>query len=234
MKNEKFTLIVAGVEVEVTRKQIRHVYLRVVPPFGDVKVSAPEHMRQGEIAAFVAGKMKWIREKQKAYEGNAPRMLLSGDTVLLWGNPYVLIVSEDKSNAKKLKFSYYINNGQIFIDVSGKTCVEDREKILSEIYREEVKRKLETLIPEMEKKTGLKASVWKVKNMKSRWGSCKSSDGTIAISSRLGMYPQRCLEVVMIHELMHFRVHGHGRDFYDLMDRYAPDWKEIKKILKGN
>jgi predicted metal-dependent hydrolase len=53
-----------------------------------------------------------------------------------------------------------------------------------------------------------------------RWGSCTPSDRTIRISSRLVGEPAWVLDYVIVHELAHLRVRGHGQDFWDLVNRY--------------
>ena len=70
------------------------------------------------------------------------------------------------------------------------------------------------------------------RNMTSRWGSCQPSTGRICINVRLALYPPRCLEYVVVHELAHLLVHGHGAQFYAILDRYLPDWRESKKLLE--
>lgn len=54
----------------------------------------------------------------------------------------------------------------------------------------------------------------------SRWGSCTASDGSIRISSRLETVPDFVLDFVIVHELAHLRVAGHGPEFQALMQRY--------------
>ena len=53
-----------------------------------------------------------------------------------------------------------------------------------------------------------------------RWGSCTASDGSIRISSRLETVPDFVLDFVIVHELVHLRVAGHGPSFQALMQRY--------------
>lgn len=59
-----------------------------------------------------------------------------------------------------------------------------------------------------------------VTNQDSRWGSCTPIDGTIRISSRLVGEPGWVLDYVIVHELAHLSVGGHGPAFWDLVHRY--------------
>jgi predicted metal-dependent hydrolase len=40
-----------------------------------------------------------------------------------------------------------------------------------------------------------------------------------------------CIEYVVLHELIHFLYPNHGREFYDFLTLYMPDWKGRKKVL---
>ena len=53
-----------------------------------------------------------------------------------------------------------------------------------------------------------------------RWGSCTPSRGTIRISRRLASMPDWVLDYVIVHELAHLEVPGHGADFEALVRRY--------------
>ena len=58
-------------------------------------------------------------------------------------------------------------------------------------------------------------------NQGSRWGSCTPADRTIRLSDRLQGMPGWVLDYVIVHELVHLRVPGHGADFWAEVARYA-------------
>ncbi len=64
------------------------------------------------------------------------------------------------------------------------------------------------------------ASIRFVENQELRWGSCTPADGTVRISSKLAGEPAWVLDYVIVHELAHLVVAGHGRRFWDLVARY--------------
>ena len=64
------------------------------------------------------------------------------------------------------------------------------------------------------------ASVRWADNQLSRWGSCTPSDGTIRVSSRLAAFPRWVLDYVLVHELAHLVIFGHGPEFTAIVDRY--------------
>ncbi|NUT95726.1 MAG: M48 family metallopeptidase [Saccharothrix sp.] len=76
------------------------------------------------------------------------------------------------------------------------------------------------------------SSVRWVPPMRTRWASCTPSEGTIRISERLRDVPAWVLDYVLVHELAHLRVPGHGKDFWDLVHRY-PKAERAVGYLEG-
>ena len=67
--------------------------------------------------------------------------------------------------------------------------------------------------------------------MKSRWGVCFPNKHSITLSTRLIHYPVECFEYVLLHEYAHFLVPNHSKEFYEVIEKYMPDYKErIKKM----
>lgn len=88
------------------------------------------------------------------------------------------------------------------------------------------------LIASWEKILDVKASKLVYRDMKSRWGSCQPATGRICINTRLALYPPECLEYVVVHELCHLLVRGHGPEFHQLMSSVMPDWRQRRAKLK--
>jgi predicted metal-dependent hydrolase len=76
------------------------------------------------------------------------------------------------------------------------------------------------------------ASIRWVGNQGSRWGSCTPSDRTIRLSDRLQGMPGWVLDYVIIHELVHLRVPGHGADFWAEVGHY-PRTERARGYLEG-
>lgn len=79
---------------------------------------------------------------------------------------------------------------------------------------------------------GLEPSYVKITAAQKRYGSCNSKNG-ICYSYRLMAYPEKAIDYVVVHELAHIKHKNHGKEFYALIEKYLPDYKERERILKG-
>lgn len=70
-----------------------------------------------------------------------------------------------------------------------------------------------------------------VTSAKTRFGSCTSSKN-ISFSYRLMLYPEAAREYVVVHELAHLKEMNHSKSFYAIIEKYLPDYKERRKLLK--
>ncbi|MBO2455919.1 M48 family metallopeptidase [Actinomadura barringtoniae] len=75
-------------------------------------------------------------------------------------------------------------------------------------------------------------SVRWVSNQRTRWGSCTPDDGTIRLSTRLRGMPSWVVDYVLVHELAHLLIPGHGADFWELVGHY-PKTERARGYLEG-
>ena len=78
---------------------------------------------------------------------------------------------------------------------------------------------------------GLKYGRITITSAKTRFGSC-SSEGNIAYSYLLMLYPEEAIDYVVVHELAHLAELNHSHKFYAIVERILPDYKERRKLLK--
>jgi predicted metal-dependent hydrolase len=72
---------------------------------------------------------------------------------------------------------------------------------------------------------------WKIKRMKSIWGSCHWRKREITFNSELAARPREFVDYIVVHELTHLRAHNHGELFYALMDERLPNWRRLRRHL---
>lgn len=74
----------------------------------------------------------------------------------------------------------------------------------------------------------------KVRDAITRYGSCMPSKKNLYFSSRLIMLPEDKVDAIIVHELCHMKHKNHNKEFYELVAKYIPNYKEIDKWLKEN
>lgn len=72
----------------------------------------------------------------------------------------------------------------------------------------------------------------KIRKMKTRWGVCNRRDMSITLNLDLMKYDLKALDYVIVHELSHFVHFNHSKSFWELVSKYIPNYKQIKKLLK--
>jgi predicted metal-dependent hydrolase len=103
-----------------------------------------------------------------------------------------------------------------------------------EVSKEEIERLkilISELVPQWEFRLGVQVKSWKLRKMKSRWGTCDTKTGVITFGTGLIKKPLRCIEYVVAHELAHLIVANHSEKFYAVIAKHFPYWKEIRREL---
>ena len=220
-------MIIDNITITVEKKNIKNMYIRILPPKGDVKVSAPLFVSDDDIIKFVKSKRNWILEKQKYILENdikSPLKYMNGEKHPLWGKEYTLQLISNENIKHAL-----INEDILYLPVPKRSTIEKRKNILDELYRHELKKAIPETLDKCTKIVGRKPKSVTVRKMKN-WGNCKQ-DGRITLNLNLAKKDTECLEYVMIHELCHLIEFNHGKNFKKLMDKFCPNWKKIKKRL---
>ncbi len=68
-------------------------------------------------------------------------------------------------------------------------------------------------------------------DMTTRWGSCTPATQTIRISTRIAAFPDWVIDYVIVHELVHLRIVGHGSDFWATVRRYPKAERAIGYLI---
>lgn len=224
-------IVVNGFDVTVTKKQIKNMHLYVKPPDGRVEVSAPLNLSDESIELFVRTKIGWIR-RQKEKIDKQPRQTareyVSGEALYVWGRQYYLQVNySNKAN------SLVLDGDKAIFTVRESSTTEQRANYVNEWYRRILKSEIERLLPKWERLTGFHPSGWQTKYMTTRWGTCNVQTGKIWLNLQLAKKPIECLEYVILHELAHLVEKNHNDTFISIMDRYMPNWRDIRAELNN-
>jgi predicted metal-dependent hydrolase len=107
---------------------------------------------------------------------------------------------------------------------------------ISELYnawlRHSAKKFLTFRVRELSGKYGFRVNRISVRGQKTRWGSC-SSGGNLSFNFRLMRCRHEVIDYVIIHELCHLKEMNHSDKFWKLVQSLCPDFKKLRKELKG-
>ena len=221
-------LIIEGIEIEVTKKKIKNMHLSVLPPNGKVRISAPFYIDDEKIKNFAISKIEWIKKHINKFENRPIKMepiYISGESLYVWGRKYSLEVRQNNFDHVKTK------DHTIILTVWDGSAGRHRENVMIEWYREQLKEKLPGVIKKWEDIIGVKTDSVRIKNMRTRWGTCNTKAKRIWINLQLAKMPTECLEYIVVHELVHLLEKSHNKVFKGYMDKFLPDWRVTKDLL---
>ena len=82
-------------------------------------------------------------------------------------------------------------------------------------------------------KEGITSPILKIRTMKSRWGVYNRKNHTITLNSKLIEFDVDKIDYVIIHELSHIIHFNHSKEFWGLVSKYVPNYKEVRKEMRG-
>lgn len=101
-----------------------------------------------------------------------------------------------------------------------------------ELYTEEQFKKIvEKNASELINTIGLIPRKIRIRDIKYAWGSC-SNNKNITINKKLISYSELAIRYVILHELCHLKYMNHSKDFWNLVQKYMPEYKKAKAELK--
>lgn len=221
-------LTVAGLGIDVVYKDIKNLHISVYPPVGRVRVAAPHRIGEDAIRLAIVQRLPWIK-KQREQLQNADRQterhMVSGETHYVWGERLRLDAS---------------CNGRSQVSVAGKTLWlttpsdysdDQRKAVLDRWYRHELKAAVPPLLEKWQPLVGAEASKFVVRKMRTKWGTCQTASRAIWLNPELAKKNPRCLEYIVVHELVHLIERTHNDRFIELMDKHMPDWRARRDEL---
>lgn len=225
-------LILDGIDIEVVKKDIKHLHVGVYPPDGRVRVAAPLRMDDEPIRLAVASRLSWIKRQRRQFlnqERQGRREYVSRESHYFLGHRYLLdVVYRDGPSAVRVR-----NTSVIELAVPVGAERDYREHRFTKWYRSELKTLVEPMIGRWAPKLGIAEPEWAVKRMRTRWGTCNADIPRVWLNLELIKKPTQCIEYVVVHELAHIIEKNHTDRFRAVMDEAMPQWRAHREILNA-
>lgn len=231
MSIEPEVLEVAGLTIDVVRKDIKNMHLAVYPPTGRVRLAVPTATKDERLRMFAITKLPWIKkhvEEMQSRPIENPKEYVYRESHYLFGRRYLLKLIPSRKSKVELTKRYM----KLFVPESA--TVEKKRNVVNEFYREQLKLAIPELLAKAESRLGVKCNRWSIRSMKTKWGSCNPDAGHILLNLELAKKPFECLEYVVIHELLHLTHKTHNRQFFEALSHHLPNWTYQKRKLNSN
>lgn len=216
--------------LEIVHKNIRHIYFRVIPCEKIIRASVPFNLSLKEWEQALAAKRQWLLKQVNAPDGQSALFEhnpAGPEQVMFKGNwfPVKIGSAEGRSNEVILQTDR--------IDLLQARHCDSRQvrAILEKWLREQLSGDIHELVIKWESALSVKVQEYRVRKMKTRWGSCNVRASRIWLNLALVHLPVQYLEYVVVHEMVHLLEKGHNRRFKAYMDSFLPDWRHLNDQL---
>ncbi|APC91658.1 MULTISPECIES: M48 family metallopeptidase [Francisella] len=209
----------------VVHKDVKDVTIKVKPSL-EVEVVAPFETSDNHIQKLLQKRDNWIHKNLDIFrQAKQPeRKLVSGEDFIYLGRRYrlkVILADINKAILKNGYLNLYCKDTQNF---------KLKSSILESFYKTKAEEHFKKAISKFRDFYNSDV-VFRIRKMKTRWGSCNPAKSYINLNQELIKKPKKAIEYVVFHEIVHLKHHNHDRTFYNYISAYMPDWREIKKKL---
>jgi hypothetical protein len=173
---------------------------------GEVRVTIPRHVSFRRAESFFLSKQEWVQKRLNGLPNKDCRNRIpsEGSTIQIRGKSHQIQLLPGDENVEAAIWRLLGKEALAYLP--------DRVAELSELHDFHI--------------TGLK-----IRKMKSRWGSCTARK-SINLNSWLIMLPEHLSDYVILHELMHIRIHDHSKRFWEELDALTEGRsKKLRKEL---
>lgn len=221
-----------SIEFEVTYSKRKTMSIRISPD-GDIKIAVPARMSEKAVIDWVSSKSDWIVKKlieiEKMKCNIVSKKFDQGELFLYLGFEYPLHLDIDYKLKKPFVYLYTDrltistpSNDTVLI----KTAMESWYRYMAYKY---IRSRIEYYQPII----GISPNKIKIKEQKTRWGSC-SSKGNLNFNWKVIMAPAGVLDYIIVHEMCHLIHLNHSKDYWKLVSSIMPNYKVLKDWLKKN
>jgi predicted metal-dependent hydrolase len=194
------------------------------------------------VEPFLRDREDWIRghlatqaHQRSTVAGAAPTELVDGARLRFRGSLHILRLETAPAGARRSS----VLVGWSAADPGGRELVvrlarADRRplaRVLEAWLRDRAAIDIEAAVAHHAPALGVTPSHVALRDPRTRWGSAGRT-GRIALSWRLVLAPPEALETVVVHELAHLRVFGHGPDFWALVESRVPEHRAWRRWLR--
>jgi len=199
-------------KVEITRKNNKNTYIRFKNDI--IFVSTSFYVTNKQILKILDENHEFLRRNIKR---NCQKKEKDENNIIL-GKKYDIILIDNMEEIDYQNKKIYVSSASKYdslINKEIKKLFEERLQYNYDLFEENIK------FPSLT-----------IRKMKTRWGVCNRRNIRVTLNSELFKYGLEEIDYVIIHELSHLVVFNHSKAFWNVVSKYCPNYKEIRKRLK--
>ena len=216
-----------NIEINIVKSNIKNVYIQIKD--NKVIVKAPKKISDNKILEIVNSKKDWIYKKIDNLNGC---IVKDGSKIYILGKQYILNIYFMKDTEGKIQ----ISEGNLIVTLSenrkNKNNTEIINELISNLYNKIAEKEVSMAMALVTRVVGIKPNKYRIKKIKTAWGTC-TSNKNITINSELMKYDREVIQYVVLHEICHLRYMNHSNDFWNMVEKYMINYKEVRKRLKS-
>ena len=200
-------------DVVVVRKNNKNTYIRVKEDL-TIYVTTSKYVTIDRINKLLNDNYIYLKktiERRKIHNKK-------DNDFYLFGKKYDIVLDK---NINKI----YLSNNKIYISDKSKFDKWLKRETLK-LYKEHLD-KIYNMFEE-----NIPYPKLKIRNMKTRWGVNNKRDNSVTLNTKLITFDLTKLDYVIVHELSHFIHFNHSKEFWNVVEKYYPDYKRIRKEMK--
>ena len=200
-------------KVDVVKKNNKNIYIRVKPDLTILVTTGP-YVTNKEVYNLLLKHKEFLIKNIKKRE----MQLAKSEYFYYLGNKYDIIIFPSSNTIE-------IDYNKIYTPSIPKLEKWYKKQML-EIFNNQLlynykKFSEKIILPKL-----------RIRKMKTRWGVCNIKEGVITLNSELLKYEIEVINYVIIHELAHLIEPNHSKDFWIIVEKYCPNYKDIRKYMK--
>jgi len=211
----------------IVNPKIKHTYLSFDNE-GNLVIKSP-NVSQHYIEQLLLKKSNWInRSREKLLQKKGKALDFSQQTELYYqGQAYPLRLIEQTKKRTTLIFDqevfllYYHQYDEVLF-----------QKHVDNFYKEEAKQFVPLLVEKWSGQMALTPTNIRFRKTKRQWGSC-SGKNILSFNTMMMKLPQDVIQYIIVHELAHIKHKHHQKSFWNLVEKYLPDYKQHVTELKN-
>jgi hypothetical protein len=207
-----------------------------IRPDGELVVTLPARAPERWAAELLEARHDWVLRHQGRLSAEAARLAVrpaldAGRAISLGGVPHRLEFAPLPGERRRSRIVHDDTNAPTLRLELARGDVRTAARILESWLRSEARDAVERRVAVRARDLGVEPRGLAIRDQRSRWGSA-SRLGTVSFNWRLILAPAAILDYVVVHELAHLRLFGHGKRFWGLVRALVPDADAARRWLR--